>query len=89
MYNGLTSKDPVNASTAMYRLHEADAIHFRNRIKFQFVNPWSPERLQPFAWSSAAFYYLNSPAGPMPKLPGTDDLLVWYRIKNTDHQSIP
>lgn len=87
--HGAPSKDPLNASIVMYRAHEADAIHFRRRIKFDFVNPWAPERLQPFTYSSVAFFYLDSPDGQNPPLPERDALVPWYRIKNTDHQSIP
>lgn len=88
-YHGAPSKDPLNASIAMYRIHDTDAIHFKQRIKFDFVNPWAPERLQPFAYSSCAFFYLDSPEGQQPELPKGDGLIPWYRIKNTDHQSIP
>ncbi len=87
--HGVPSKDALNASIAMYRLHEADAIHFRRRIRFAFVNPWDPDRLKPFSHSSAAFYYLDTPDGRQPDLPDRDDLLCWYRIKNTDHVSVP
>ena len=87
--HGVPSKDPLNASIAMYRLHEADAINFRRRIRFAFVNPWEPDRLKPFAHSSAAFYYLNVPYGTQPDIPARDDLLCWYRIRNTDHLSVP
>jgi len=88
-YHGAPSKDPLNASIAMYRIHENDAIHFKERIKFDFVNPWAPERLQPFAYSSVAFYYLDSAEGQQPPFPAADSLIPWYRIKNTDRQSIP
>jgi hypothetical protein len=54
-----------------------------------FVNPWAPERLKPFSWSSCAFAYLDSPEGQNPPLPNRAGLLCWYRTKNTDHQSIP
>lgn len=88
-YHGLPVKDALNSSVAMYRVHEADAIHFRERIKFAFVNPWSPERLKPFCHSSVAFLYLNKPDGQGPVIPPTKELLCWYRIRNSDHQSIP
>lgn len=88
-FHGLPSKDPLNASVAMYRVHDADAISFKHSLRFEFVNPWEPDRLQPFAWSAVAFYYLNSPSATNPPMPTTSDLLCWYRIKNTDHQSIP
>ncbi|HEX3719636.1 MAG TPA: glycoside hydrolase family 172 protein [Verrucomicrobiae bacterium] len=88
-YNGLPIKDPLNASVAMYRIHESDAIRFRKRFKFAFVNPWSPDRLKPFCYSSVAFLYLDTPEGQGPAVPAASELLCWYRTKNTDHQSIP
>jgi hypothetical protein len=88
-YHGVPSKDTLNASVAMYRVHENDAIHFRERFKFAFVNPWSPDRLKPFCFSSVAFLYLDKPDGQGPALPAAKDLLCWYRIRPTDHQSIP
>ena len=56
-------KDTLNASVAMYRTHETDAIRFDQRLKFAFVNPWSPDRLKPFSFSSVAFLYLDKPEG--------------------------
>jgi len=88
-YHGVPIKDTLNASVAMYRVHEADAIHFKERLKFAFVNPWAPERLRPFAFSSVAFLYLEKPEGQGPLIPPAKDLLCWYRTRNTDHQSIP
>jgi hypothetical protein len=88
-YHGVPIKDTLNASVAMYRVHEADAIHFRERLRFAFVNPWAPERLRPFCYSSAAFLYLDRPEGQGVPIPPAKDLLCWYRIRNTDHQSIP
>ena len=87
--HGVPIKDTLNASVAMYRIHESDVIRFRERLKFAFVNPWAPERLRPFAFSSVAFLYLDKPAGQGQPLPPAKDLLCWYRIRNTDHQSIP
>ena len=87
--HGVPSKDTFNSSITMYRVHEADAIRFEKRIRFQFVNPWSPERLKPFVWSSAAFYYLDTPAGANRQIPSAKDLLCWYRINNCDHLSVP
>lgn len=87
--HGLPSKDALNSSVAMYRTHEADAIRFNQRIRFEFVNPWEPERLRPFAYSCVSFYYLDHPSSEHPPLPSADELLCWYRIKNTDHQAIP
>jgi hypothetical protein len=88
-YHGVPSKDTFNASVAMYRVHEADAIHFKERLKFAFVNPWAPDRLRPFAFSSVAFLYLDMPDGQGPAIGTANDLLCWYRTRNSDHPSIP
>ena len=69
--HGVPSKDAFNASVSMYRIHELDAISFNERIKFQFVNPWDPQRLQPYAYSSVAFCYIDSAEGCGPTLPAT------------------
>lgn len=87
--HGVPVKDALNAGTAMYRIHDADAVYFRKRMRLLFVNPWSPERLRPYAYSSVAYAYLAEPEGQGPGLPGRDDLLCWYRIRDRDHQSIP
>ncbi len=58
-----TGKRTLNANVAMYRIHENDTIRFDERLKFVFVNPWSPDRLKPFCFSSAAFFYLDNPEG--------------------------
>lgn len=86
--HGVPAKDALNSSIAMYRVHESDAVHFKRRIRFQFVNPWEPDRLKPFVYSSVAFYYLNSPAGKPAELPPRDDLLC-FRYRDRDHLSIP
>ena len=86
--HGVPSKDSLNSSIAMYRIHEADAIHFKKRIRFQFVNPWEPDRLKPFVYSSVAFYYLDTPKGTHHGIPSRKDLLC-YCIRDTDHLSIP
>ena len=88
-YHGVPVKDILNASVAMYRVHEADAIHFQERLKFAFVNPWSPDRLRPFCSSSVAFLYLDKPDGQGAPIPSAKELMCWYRIRNSDHQSIP
>jgi hypothetical protein len=87
--HGVPIKDTLNASVAMYRVHENDAIHFQDRFKFAFVNPWAPDRLKPFCFSSVAFLYLDKPDGQAAPIPAATRLLCWYRIRNTDHQSIP
>jgi len=88
-YHGVPVKDALNASVAMYRVHEADAIRFQDRLRFAFVNPWSPDRLRPFCFSSVAFLYLDKPAGQGAPIPPAKELMCWYRIRNTDHQSVP
>ncbi len=88
-YHGVPIKDTLNASVAMYRTHESDAIRFQQRLKFAFVNPWSPDRLKPFCFSSVAFLYLDTTEGQGSPIPSAKDLLCWYRVRNTDHQSIP
>lgn len=88
-YHGVPTKDTLNASVAMYRVHESDAVHFQDRFKFAFVNPWAPDRLKPFCFSSVAFLYLEKPNGQAPAITAATRLLCWYRIRNTDHQSIP
>ncbi len=88
-FHGVPVKDTLNASVAMYRAHEADAIHFRQRLRFAFVNPWAPERLRPFCYSSAAYLYLDTAEGQGKPIPSAKELLCWYRIRNTDHQSVP
>jgi len=87
--HGVPVKDSLRASIAMYRFHETDAIHFNTRFRMAFVNPWAPERLKPFAYSSVAFAYLKTPRGQNPALPEREKLLLWYRTRDRDHQSIP
>jgi hypothetical protein len=87
--HGVTSKDAFNASVAVYRTHDQDAIHFKKRLKFTFVTPWAPERLKPFRYSSVAFLYLDRPDGSAPPLPSREKLLCWYRVKPCDHPSVP
>ena len=87
--HGVPSKDTLNSSIAMYRIHDEDAIYFNKRLQFKFINPFDAEKLKPFVCSSCAFFYLDSPDGQCPEIPAREELLCWYRIKNTDHQSIP
>ena len=86
--HGLPVKDALNSMVAMYRVHEADAVHFRRRFRLEFVNPFKPED-EVFCHSSVAFFYLDDAAGVAPEIPGTDALLCWYRLRDRDHQSIP
>jgi hypothetical protein len=87
--HGVPHKDALNASIAMYRIHQADAIHFSRRLRFAFVNPWEPKRLKPFRYSGVGFLYLDRPEGAAQPIPPREQLLCWYRVRNTDHQSIP
>ena len=43
------------------------------RLKFAFVNPWSPDRLKPFCFSSVAFLYLDKPEGQGAPIPSAKD----------------
>jgi len=88
-YHGVTIKDTLNSNVAMYRIHENDAIHFNQRLRFAFVNPWSPDRLKAFCYSSVAYLYLDRPEGQSPVIPSAQELMCWYRIRNTDHLSVP
>lgn len=87
--HGVPVKDTFNASVAMYRIHDRDAVNFENRIRFQFINPWQPERLKPYAYAALAYYYLDSPEGSTPPVASAEDVLIWYRTSPTDHSSIP
>lgn len=87
--HGVPVKDPLNASIAMHRLHEADAIHFQKRFKMEFVNPFDPEKLTEYAFASTSYFYLDRPEGQNPPLPDREKLLCWYRLRDRDHQSIP
>jgi len=87
--HGVPVKDALNSSIAMYRIHEEDAIRFQRRFRMAFITPWPADRLKPFRYSSTAFLYLDTPDGQGTPVPGREALLCWYRMRNTDHQSIP
>jgi hypothetical protein len=73
---------------SMYRFHEHDAFAFSRGIRFQFRNPWKPERLKPFRSSSTAYWYHEGTAA-VPALPPAGELVSLYRMRDADHQSIP
>jgi len=73
----------------MYRLHTQDAIRFDHRLRFTFSHPWKREDINPFFFSSVAFFYLNTPAGTPEESYTVQELLGLYRIRDTDHQSTP
>lgn len=87
-HHGVPVKDVLRSAVAMYRIHDLDAIHFERRFRMTFETPWSPERTKPFAHSSVAFFYLDQVTAA-PVLPRSDNLLCWYRVRDTDHQAIP
>lgn len=88
-HHGVPVKDTLRAKIAMYRWHEADAIYFNDRFRMEFVNPFDAERLKPFMFSSVAFGYRDRAAGDGRALPGREQLLIFDRIRDCDHQSIP
>jgi hypothetical protein len=87
--HGVPVKDVLKSLIAMYRVHEADAIRFRERFKMMFVNHFDPTRLLPFLYSSVIYAYLDTPEGQNPPLPPREKLLIWNRVRDCDHQSIP
>ncbi|MHC4445514.1 MAG: glycoside hydrolase family 172 protein [Planctomycetota bacterium] len=87
--HGVPLKDPLRSMITMYRLHENDAIAFDRRIKFAFVNPWEPERLKPYWYSSVAYWYNHTPVPQQPQFPNHQQVMQMYRTRDTDHISIP
>jgi hypothetical protein len=87
--HGVPSRDTLNSSVAMYRIHVEDAIHFKERIKIQFINPRRQDQLKPFSYSSVSFYYSDRASQEKDRIPSTEQLLCWYRVKNTDRLSMP
>ena len=86
--HGLPVKDALRSMAAMYRVHEEDALHFRERFRLEFKNPFTDEA-RPFRYSTTSFLYLNTPNGQSPPLADAGTLLHWYRIRDCDHHSIP
>lgn len=87
--HGVPLKDPLRSMVTMYRLHADDAIAFDRRIKFEFVNPWDPERLKPYWYASTAYWYGQSPEPGQPPLADQKGVLSQYRFRDRDHVSIP
>jgi len=87
--HGVPLKDPLRSMVTMYRLHDQDAIAFDRRIRIEFVNPWHPERLKPYWYSSVAYWYSRSPAPSQPPLPDHAGVMQQYRFRDRDHVSIP
>ena len=86
--HGVPLKDALRSMVSMYRFHDADAITFRERIRFEFRNPWKPDRLRPFIATSTAYWYQDG-AGAVAALPDRDSLTRLYRVRDVDHQSQP
>ena len=87
--HGVPLKDPLRSMVTMYRFHDADAIAFDRRIRIAFVNPWDPDRLKPYWYSSVAYWYHDTPAPALPKLPAHAEVMQLYRTRDRDHVSIP
>lgn len=89
MYHGVPIKDPLRSIITMYRFHEEDAISFDKSLEMDFINPRPAKYLQEFKFSSTAYWYQDKPSKLAFDLPSKDKLVDWYRIRDTDHQSIP
>ncbi len=89
MYHGVPIKDALRSMITMYRFHEEDAVRFDKSIEMAFINPRPAEQLQEFKFSSTAYWYQAEATKLAFTLPPKDKLVDWYRIRDTDHQSIP
>lgn len=88
-FHGVPIKDVLNSMVSMYRFHDQDAICFNEKIEMAFINPRPANQLQPFRFSSTAYWYQENAAKLAFQLPEKDKLVNWYRIRDTDHLSIP
>ncbi|MEI6914461.1 MAG: DUF2961 domain-containing protein, partial [Armatimonadota bacterium] len=86
--HGVPLKDALRSSIVMYRIHEADALRFEKRLRFTFTHPWTRENINPFFYSSVSYLYLDSASRPERNYT-IDQLLAQYRVRDTDHQSMP
>lgn len=84
--HGVPLKDPLRSMISMYRFHEDDAVCFSKSIEMAFINH-RPSR--EFKFSSTAYWYQDKAVKLAFELPAKDKLVDWYRIRDTDHQSIP
>ncbi len=84
--HGVPIKDALRSMIAMYRFHEKDAIRFSTSIKMAFINH---RPSLPFKFSSTAYWYQSSAVKLPYPLPEKDQLVDWFKIRDTDHQSIP
>ena len=72
---------------SMYRFHESDAVYFKKNLEMTFINP--RDYASEFKFSSTAYWYQSEPTKLSFDLPKKDKMVDWYRIRDTDHQSIP
>lgn len=84
--HGVPLKDPLRSMISMYRFHEDDAIFFNQDIKMTFLNH---RPSHPFKFSSTAYWYQDSAVKLPYPLPKKEQLVDWFKIRDTDHQSIP
>lgn len=87
--HGVALKDPLRSMITMYRFHEEDAIYFDRSFVFLFQSPRPPEHTREFKFSSTAYWYQEDSPKLLFTLPAADKLVDWYRVRDTDHQSIP
>lgn len=87
--HGVPLKDALRSMITMYRFHEEDAIFFDRSLIFMFQSPRPPEQTREFKFSSTAYWYQNEATELLFKLPAADRLVDWFRVRDTDHQSIP
>ncbi len=87
--HGVSLKDPLRSMITMYRFHEDDAIFFDKSLIFLFQTPRPPEHTREFKFSSTAYWYQQEATELLFKLPSKEKIVDWYRIRDTDHQSIP
>jgi hypothetical protein len=87
--HGVPLKDALRSMISMYRFHENDVICFDESFVMMFQSPRPPEHTREFKFSSTAYWYQQKASELLFKLPAKDKLVDWYRVRDTDHQSIP
>ena len=87
--HGVPIKDPLRLMVSMYRLHENDAIYFGKSMRMGFLNPLDKQLLEPYWYSSTAYYYLCGQEKNTRKFPTVQELMSLYRMRDADHQSFP
>lgn len=87
--HGVPLKDALRSMITMYRFHEEDAIAFDRSLIFMFQSPRPAEQTREFKFSSTAYWYQDEAAELMFRLPAAERLVDWFRIRDSDHQSIP